>query len=72
MFGSDLFAKMKIVFMPGYLLFCGIMIGYVISLIWSGKDISANVEQVKEEILKKSFIFGVVLGLLLAMVYIFI
>lgn len=70
--GADIFSKVKIVFMPGYLLFCGVMVGYVIALIWSGKDTTAWADQLKEEILKKSFIIGIVVGLILAMSYIFI
>lgn len=70
--GADIFSKVKIIFMPGYLLFCGVMVGYIIALIWSGKDISVSAEQVKEEILKKCFIIGIVIGLILAMSYIFI
>lgn len=70
--GGDVFPKIKIVFMPGYLLFCGVMVGYIIALIWSGKDISVSAEQLKEEILKKCFIIGIVIGLILAMSYIFI
>lgn len=63
---------MKLILMPGYLVFCGIMIGYLIALIWAGKDTEALATQVKEQILKKSFIIGVVIGLILAMSYIFI
>lgn len=63
---------MKLILMPGYLVFCGIMIGYLIALIWAGKDSAALATQVKEQILKKSFIIGVVIGLILAMSYIFI
>ena len=39
--------------MPGYLLFCGCMVGYLISLIWAGKSIDAQMSEVKENILKK-------------------
>lgn len=72
LFGEQLFLSLKLIFMPGYLLFCGIMIGYLIALIWSAKDTSATSDVIKEKILKKSFIIGIVVGLILAMSYIFI
>jgi len=40
------------ILMPGYLLFCGCMVGYLISLIWAGKSIDAQMSEVKENILK--------------------
>lgn len=72
LFGEQLFMLLKLILMPGYLLFCGVMIGYLIALIWAGKDTSASSESIKETILKKSFIIGIVIGLVLAMSYIFI
>lgn len=48
------------------------MIGYLIALIWSARDTSATSDVIKEKILKKSFIIGIVVGLILAMSYIFI
>ena len=36
-FGAELFKVLKEVLMPGYLVFCGIMIGYLIAVIWQGK-----------------------------------
>lgn len=72
LFGEQLFLSLKLIFMPGYLLFCGIMIGYLIALIWSARDTSATSDVIKEKILKKSFIIGIVVGLILAMSYIFI
>jgi hypothetical protein len=60
------------ILMPGYLLFCGCMVGYLISLIWAGKSIDAQMSDVKENILKKSFLIGIIVGLALAMLFIFI
>lgn len=48
------------------------MVGYLISLIWAGKSIDAQMSDVKENILKKSFLIGIIVGLALAMLFIFI
>ena len=56
--------------MPGYLLLCGVMVGYLVSLIWAGKDTEDTVASIKEQILKTSFIIGIVVGILLALGYI--
>lgn len=56
--------------MPAYLLLCGVMIGYLISLIWAGKDPEALATSIKEQILKKSFIIGIAVGMILAVGYI--
>lgn len=59
-----------LILMPGYLLLCGVMIGYLISIIWAGKDTEDTALSVKEQILKTSFIIGIVVGILLALGYI--
>lgn len=56
--------------MPAYLLLCGVMIGYLISLIWAGKDPEPLATSIKEQILKKSFIIGIAVGMILAVGYI--
>lgn len=56
--------------MPGYLLLCGVMVGYLVSLIWAGKDTEDTAVSIKEQILKTSFIIGIVVGILLALGYI--
>ena len=71
-FGEYLFTTIGMFLMPGYLLFCGCMVGYLISLIWAGKSIDAQMSEVKENILKKSFLIGIIVGLALAMLFIFI
>ena len=71
-FWEYLFTTIGMILMPGYLLFCGCMVGYLISLIWAGKSIDAQMSEVKENILKKSFLIGIIVGLALAMLFIFI
>jgi len=57
-FGDNV-AKMLMMFlMPGYLLLCGVMVGYLVSLIWAGKDTEDTAASIKEQILKTSFIIG--------------
>ena len=71
-FWEYLFTTIGMILMPGYLLFCGCMVGYLISLIWAGKSIDAQMSDVKENILKKSFLIGIIVGLALAILFIFI
>ena len=71
-FWEYLFTTIWMILMSGYLLFCGCMVGYLISLIWAGKSIDAQMSEVKENILKKSFLIGIIVGLALAMLFIFI
>lgn len=46
------------------------MLGYLISLIWAGKDTEDIALSIKEKILKSSFIIGIVVGIFLALGYI--
>ena len=62
-FGDNV-AKMLMMFlMPGYLLLCGVMVGYLVSLIWAGKDTEDTAAGIKEQILKTSFVVGILLAL---------
>lgn len=68
LFGS--FYRMAIEYiMPGYLILCGIMIGYIIAQLWTSLY---DTEDTKESLYLKSFIIGCVVGLGLALAYIFI
>ncbi|PJA48064.1 MAG: hypothetical protein CO170_03840 [candidate division SR1 bacterium CG_4_9_14_3_um_filter_40_9] len=57
------------VLMPGYLIFYGTMLGYIISRIWIGYD---EEKPNKNQIYTKSFLIGIGIGILLAIIYIFI
>ena len=46
------------------------MVWYLVSLIWAGKDTEDTAASIKEQILKTSFIIGIVVGILLALGYI--
>lgn len=70
-FGQSLFRVLKEVLMPGYLLFCGIMVGYLISVIWQGKSAQGKEPSFQEASLRTSFLIGIGVGLLLALGYVF-
>ena len=71
-FGAELFKVLKEVLMPGYLVFCGIMFGYLIAVIWQGKlPNSTEVISTRENIFKKFFLIFVYLGVVLAVCYVF-
>lgn len=69
-FGENTSKILMLILMPGYLLLCGVMVGYLVSIIWAGKDTEDTALSVKEQILKASFIIGIVVGILLALGYI--
>lgn len=61
----------KQVIMPGYLIFCWLIIGYLIAHVWIGNDRDeANTQ--KNKIYVKSFIIWIILWIVLAITYIFI
>lgn len=55
--------------MPGYLIFCGIMLGYIIGRIQIGYD---DEKQDTTKIYTKSFLIGISIGIVLALIYIII
>ncbi len=64
------FNIVKEIVMPGYLVFCWIMIGYLIAIVWQGKNPASYDLTVQGKILNKSFIIGVVIWIVLALVYV--
>lgn len=69
-FWTEIFKVLKEVLMPGYLVFCGIMVGYLIAVIWQWKTPWSGELIIKESIFKKSFIIGIGVGLILAVCYV--
>jgi hypothetical protein len=55
----------KFFIMPAYLIFCGIMVGYLVAHIWS-----QNENPIK--IYTKSFIIWIIVGIVLSITYMFI
>ncbi len=71
LFSEKNFLLMKSIFVPWYLVFCGLMIGYLISTLWIG-NVNYKDTTNKENIATKSFIIGIVLWVILAVIYVFI
>jgi hypothetical protein len=59
----------KQLLMPGYLIFCGMMFGYIIARLRLGYE---EEHPQKTKIYVRSFIIGISIGVLLAVFYIFI
>ena len=57
----------KELLVPGYLIFCGMMLGYIIARLWMGYD---EDHPQKNTIYIKSFMIGISLGIFLAILYI--
>ena len=69
MFGPEYQIMIKQMLMPGYLVFCGTMFGYIIARIQLGYE---DDNPHKNRIYVTSFVIGIVLGILLAVAYMFI
>jgi hypothetical protein len=67
--GEEYYDIVRQILMPGYLLFCGTMIGYIISRIWIGYD---DEKPNKNQIYTRSFLIGIGIGVVLAVIYILI
>lgn len=68
-FGPEYHVLVKQMLMPGYLVFCGTMFGYIVARIQLGYE---DDHPHKNKIYVRSFIFGVILGVVLAIIYMFI
>ena len=68
-FGPEYSLMVKQTLMPGYLLFCGIMFGYIVARIQLGYE---EDHPHKNRIYVRSFIIGILLGVVLAIIYMFI
>jgi len=71
LFSAQNFVLIKNILIPGYLVFCGLIVGYLIATLWAGREQYQDFDD-KEKIAIKSFIIGIVLGVVLAILYIFI
>jgi hypothetical protein len=66
---KEYYVIVKQILMPWYLLFCWVMIGYIISRVWVWYD---DERDDKTKIFTKSFIIGISIGVVLALLYIII
>jgi hypothetical protein len=69
LFPEEQFQMIKICVVPGYLFFCGLMIGYLICTLRNGRlQYQDNAD--KNKIAIKSFVIGFVMGIILAVTYV--
>ncbi|HMT00933.1 MAG TPA: hypothetical protein PKD96_00355 [Candidatus Absconditabacterales bacterium] len=67
---SEVYEMLKVLMMPGYLILCGLMLGYIIAhlrIVQQDDD-----EQPRQGIYVKSFIIGIFLGIVLALISLFV
>ena len=65
------FDLIKSIIIPGYLIFCGLMIWYLIATFWVGSE-KYKEEIDKERIATRSFLIGSILWIIFALLYIFV
>ena len=63
------FDLIKKIVVPGYLVFCWLMMGYLIATLWVWRE-KYKEEINKERIATRSFLIGIVLWIMFALVYI--
>ena len=61
----------KSILVPWYLVFCGLMMWYLIATFWVGRE-KYKEEINKERIATRSFLFGSILGIVFALAYILV
>ena len=69
LFDADQYMLIQKLLMPGYMILCGMMVGYLIGSIWLSKN-----EMSKEKstyIYTIALVFGLVLGIILAVINIY-
>jgi hypothetical protein len=71
LFSPSNFTLIKTILIPGYLIFCGLIIGYLIATLRAGRSEYEDFDN-KEKIAIKSFIIGITSGVILAILYLFI
>ena len=65
------FELIKSILIPGYLVFCGLMVWYLIATFWAGND-KYKEEINRERIATRSFLIGSILWIVFALLYIFL
>jgi uncharacterized membrane protein affecting hemolysin expression len=71
LFSPQNFTLIKTILIPGYLVFCGLIIGYLIATLRAGRSTYEDFDN-KEKIAIRSFIIGIIVGIVLAVLYLFI
>lgn len=65
------FELIKSILIPGYLVFCGLMLWYLIATFWVGNE-NYKEEIDKERIATRSFLIWSVCGIIFALIYILV
>jgi len=65
-FSPEYYIIIKQILMPWYLVFCGMMFGYIMSRIWMWYD---EEHPKKNKIYIQSFIWWIIIGVALALIY---
>ncbi|HMY80846.1 MAG TPA: hypothetical protein PLW93_01625 [Candidatus Absconditabacterales bacterium] len=68
-FDDDQFLLIQKIMMPGYMILCGMMIGYLVGSIWLSRQ--DDPVSTSNHIYAISLVFGLVLGVVLALINMF-
>lgn len=71
LFSESNFELIKSIIIPWYLVFCGLMLGYLIATFWVGREKYQEDNINKERIATRSFLIGAVLWIVFALMYLF-
>lgn len=66
LFSSQIYKIVKLILMPGYLVITWLMVWNLVANIWAKKEVDEG------KVYSKSFIIGIVVWVILALVYMFI
>lgn len=72
LFSEGNFELIKSIIIPWYLVFCGLMLGYLIATFWVGREKYIDDEVNKERIATRSFLIWAVVWVVFALMYLFI
>ena len=68
---EDNFNLIKAIIIPWYLVFCGLMVWYLIATFWAGNE-KYKEDINRERIATRSFLIGSILWIIFALLYIFL
>jgi hypothetical protein len=71
LFDESVFKLIKTILIPGYLVFCGLMMWYLIATFWVGNE-KYKEDINKERIATRSFLIGSILWIVFALLYIIV
>ena len=71
LFDDDVFKLINSILRPGYWVFCGLMMWYLIATFWVGNE-KYKEDINRERIATRSFLIGSILWIVFALLYIFV